>query len=177
MGTRDEEQITAPFPVSVASATATAQTKLSAFDACLLRIGIANCNLIYLSSVIPPNSPVMRVSGRLSSFSWGDRLYCVMAERRTEIEGEEAWAGLGWAFDQEREGGLFAESMGSSREAVYDHLHGTLDEMTKRRGGSWDPFETEVTGIRCEGEPVCALVVAAYRSVPWTAVAGPQTEG
>src|ERR1700722_11895169 len=46
----------APLTIWVAEAVAEASTELAAFDACLLRSGIGNLNLLYLSSVIPPGA-------------------------------------------------------------------------------------------------------------------------
>ena len=112
-------------------------TKLAAFDAALCDAGVANFNLIYLSSVIPPHSDIqvsvdgsVRVEGE-----WGDRLYVVMAEQRTDVMGEEAWAGVGWV-QQEHDGrGLFVEHHGFSELKVRGDIKASLGALCDARAG------------------------------------------
>jgi arginine decarboxylase len=56
------------------------QTELAAFDGALVNAGIANYNLIYLSSVIPVGAKVLvrRYSGSEKEF--GHKLYVVMSK-------------------------------------------------------------------------------------------------
>jgi arginine decarboxylase len=151
----------------VAEAVAEASTELAAFDACLLRSGIGNLNLLYLSSVIPPGACIKLGPAILDSAEWGDRLYCVMAQSRTSSVGHEVWAGLGWVQAHDRRGGLFAEAMGSSEAEVRLQLTETLQDMTRSRGGDWGPIEQAVAGTTCAGRPVCALVTATYQAERW----------
>jgi hypothetical protein len=39
--------------------------------------------------------------------------------------------------------------------------------MQRNRGVALGPVQTEIASARCEGEPVCALVIAVYASQPW----------
>ena len=57
--------------------------------------GVANFNLIRLSSVIPPNCKVLEVERCpfAQEGGWGDRLYAVYAEQRTGVAGEQVWGG------------------------------------------------------------------------------------
>ena len=100
----------------------TGPTTLAAFDAALIDAGIANFNLLRLSSVIPPDTDVVPVKGRATRATgeWGDRLYVVMAEMRTDRPGREAWAGIGWVQDDESGKGLFVEHEGHSEHQVRD---------------------------------------------------------
>ena len=83
--------------VQVASGLGSGPTKLAAFDAALMSAGVANFNLLVLSSVIPGGTEVavrerpIEVDG-----AWGDRLYVVMAQECVTSRNAEAWAGLGW---------------------------------------------------------------------------------
>lgn len=151
----------------VAGAVAEASTELAAFDACLLQTGIGNLNLLYLSSVIPPGTTVIRGPATLEDAGWGDRIYCVMAQRRTSEIGHEVWAGLGWVQEAGTGRGLFAEAMGSSESEVRLQLSGTIGDMVQARDGDWSPIETSITGATCTGRPICALVAATYRSESW----------
>jgi len=72
------------------------QTTLSAFDAALKSGGIFNYNLISLSSIIPPNSQVtVKKKYPNGKKDFGDRLYVVKADVRSDETGKAIAAGLG----------------------------------------------------------------------------------
>lgn len=77
--------------ISVRKGIGTGPTELAAFDQALVNAGVANFNLLYLSSVLPPGSDVRRehhitpVAGE-----WADKLYVVMAQSRTNKVNREA---------------------------------------------------------------------------------------
>ncbi len=160
--------------IQVRSGIGTGPTTLAAFDAALRYAGVANHNLIRLSSVIPPGSTVAEPTrdGFTRQGEWGDRLYVVMAERRTDVPGDEAWAGIAWTQEQRSRKGLFVEHEGLSRERVEADLRASLTSIAGARGVTFGPQRMRVTGARCAGIPVCALVLAVYRAEPWTP-AGP----
>lgn len=166
-----------------------AGTCLAAFDDALFAAGIADLNLITLSSVIPPGSVVTipdptttehragqdgdradgyRQGWDLMGAEWGDRLYCVLAEARVDKPGQEAWAGLAWW--QTGDGrGLFVEHHGHSEQQVTDELTVSILECVERRGlrlddGTWG---MAIEGAECIDRPVCALVVATYETQTW----------
>lgn len=147
------------------------RTSLSAFDAALRSAGVADFNLIRLSSVIPPGSVVTQVGpdGQLRG-GFGDALYCVYAAGWATAPGSEVWAGVAWSRRRDDSGaGLFVEHCGSSEAEVRHLLRTTLDDMARGRSAEFD-YETEVLGhARCTDQPVCAIVVATYRSDGWAA--------
>lgn len=150
----------------VSAGTGEGSSALSAFDEALHRAGVADHNLILLSSVIPPGSEICVQKWTPDENGWGNRLYVVLAERRETTPGAEAWAGLGWA--QQTDGrGVFAEHIGSTEAEVVQAIHATTSEMASRRRGEWRPLQYLTAGIRCRDKPVCALVVATYVSRPW----------
>ena len=154
--------------IRVFSAVATGQTELVAFDAALRAGGVADFNLIKLSSVIPPGSQVCRSSIGPADVSTGDRLYCVWADRRQMERGGEAWAGLAWSLGSAGQGGVFAEAVGSSESAVRDELGASMAGlMAGRADWKMNVVEEEIAGIRCEDVPVCALAFAAFTVEPW----------
>jgi len=141
-------------------------TTLSAFDAALYEAGIGDANLIPLSSVIPPGADVIEKEPEPGG--WGDRLYVVLAEQRTETLGEEAWAGIGWV--QEPDGarrGLFVEHHGSTEAEVRNQIQASLESMQAYRPQIFGMIQSVVRGAKCTGTPVCALVAATYVSQPW----------
>jgi arginine decarboxylase len=153
--------------IYLASATGTGTTKLSAFDNALYSAGIANFNLIQLSSVIPAGSNIVEYDGK-DIGKWGDRLYMVMAEARTEDFGHEVWAGIGWVQDEETKRGLFVEHTGESKQAVEDSIRASLVDLMKTREVDFGEIHMKISGTKSDGGAVCALVVAAYMSAGWS---------
>lgn len=146
-------------------------TKLSAFDAALNDAGIANYNLIRLSSVIPPKSELVvhdqTVPTKIMPGEWGDRLYVVMAEQRVDTPNTEAWAGVGWVQDKKTGRGLFVEHEGSSETKVRRDIEQSLNALMATRNVDFGPIQMKVVGKTCTHHPVCAMVVAIYQASDW----------
>jgi arginine decarboxylase len=154
--------------IHVTVGTGCASTELAAFDRALFNAGIANFNLVTLSSVIPAGAEVeiTEPDSYTADGGWGDRLYIVLAESRTSVPNESAWAGIGWVIDSSGQG-LFVEFEGSSEKYVRESISHSLKDLLETRG--MDAVETNmvVTGTSCHDAPACALVAAVYRSEPW----------
>jgi arginine decarboxylase len=172
-----------PVRLPVLGATASARTGLAAFHRTLVAVGLGHYNLVRLSSVIPPGTEVgtgRPSGGRALPAAWrgsrpydfvdgqhGDRLYCVYAERRTDVPGEAVWAGVGWVHRSDGQGGYFVEHDGTTSEAVLDELRTSLAEMVADEPVSFEPPQWVLEGTVCEGDPVCALVVVPYVATAW----------
>ena len=135
----------------LASAIGRGSTELGAFDAALFGAGVANLNLVRLSSVIPPGSDIIQVercpfeqNGR-----WGDRLYAVYAEQRTTTPGEQVWAGVGWCQDRETGQGLFVEHHGDRRTARPRPRSLRASPTSKRFEGSISDPSTSASSAPC----------------------------
>ena len=157
--------------IKISRGTGTGLTRLAAFDHALRTAGVADFNLVRLSSVIPPGAevvetePVEQVGG-----GHGDLLYCVYADAYSSTPGEAAWAGITWAQHADGSGaGLFAEHSGWSRHDVELQLHHSVGAMIAGRAPGFRPAGTMLSSITCESNPVCAVVVASYRTVSWNA--------
>lgn len=161
-----------PRVIPVVASAGTGPTRLAAFDAALRHAGIANFNLIRLSSVIPPGTVVAETGpGQVSpEGQWGDRLYAVWAVAVAHEPGTEAWAGLGWVQDQASGRGLFVEHEGHDRAAVQPDIDASLAAMADGRSETFGPVRSVVQGATCVGEPVCALVLAVYDTSPWSVI-------
>ncbi|MBC7234392.1 MAG: pyruvoyl-dependent arginine decarboxylase [Chloroflexi bacterium] len=142
-------------------------TPLAAFDAALRDAGVANYNLLCLSSVIPPGSVIVREKYEPPSDEYGHRLYVVMARAQATTPGESAWAGLGWTQDPRDGRGLFVELEGPTRENVEARIQATLEAMIAARPHAYGPIQAEIVGVECRWQPVCAIVVATYASQGW----------
>lgn len=154
--------------IEVVTGTGQGPNELAAFDAALRSAGIANCNMLVLSSVIPPATTV-EVVGTSTGLDagWGDRLYIVLAQEYAVEPGAEAWAGLGWAQGDDGRG-LFVEHHAATREAVEDLACASLGAMITARAVEMGPVQVVTAGATCEGPPVCALVAAVFESQPWS---------
>ena len=85
---------------------------------------------------------------------YGDRLYVVLASQTETVSGKWAWAGLSWTQEPNTLRGLFVEQHGSAEEEA-------------RRPYEYGAINMEVAGVECKGEPVCVMVVAAYKALGW----------
>ena len=110
--------------IQVVAGAGTGKTELSSFDSALNNLGVANYNLIPLSSIIPPQSKVVKVDRYQTPESeFGHRLYCVKAEMRSAIPGQFVGAIIGW-YQYHDNRGLFVEheTVGSSKSEVENSL-------------------------------------------------------
>jgi arginine decarboxylase len=154
--------------ITIVKGTGVGVTPLAAFDAALLDAGVPNYNLIALSSVIPAGTTVERGKYQSDPADYGDRLYVVLACQKTVQPGEMAWAGLGWVQEPETGRGLLAELHGNSKSVVQQDIYLTLSQMVASRPDlAAGPIESELIGILCEDQPVCALVLAVYVNQKW----------
>jgi arginine decarboxylase len=157
--------------IEIACGTGTGPNTLAAFDGALRATGIANFNLLRLSSVIPPSTEVRTFEGPVPPIrgEWGDRLYVVMAEMRVTEPGDEAWAGIGWVQEQETGKGLFVEHEGHAESEVRGDILDSLDALVAGRPGeTFGPPRFVLHGATCDGTPTCALAVAVYESASWS---------
>ena len=142
-------------------------TPLAAFDASLMDARVANYNLLCLSSVIPPNSRIVRAKHRTAPDEYGRRLYVVMSQMRQSLAGQYAHAGIGWVQEGDDGRGLFVELHGDDRDRLERDLHTTLDAMRRYRDVDYGPVQMAIASRQCMTQPVCALVVAVYACEPW----------
>lgn len=158
--------------IHIASGIGSGPTTLAAFDAALNDAGVANYNLLLLSSVIPPASKLTvhkdAIDPTLLPGDWGDRLYVVMAEQRVETPNTEAWAGIGWVQDKQTGKGLFVEHEGNSEQTVRRDIEQSLNALMATRNVDFGEIHMEVVGKTCTYHPVCAMVIAVYQASDWS---------
>lgn len=154
--------------IHITKSKAEGLTALAAFDTCLLNMGIGNQNLIYLSSIIPPNSEIILDKAEFDDSHFGNKLYCVMAQKRVTIRNRQAWAAVGWVQDSQSGKGLFVEHTGHSEDEVQQDVTNTLTNMMQKRPETeWGKIQMVMEGIQCGDKPVCAMVAAVYKSEGW----------
>lgn len=57
--------------------------KLASFEAALRQAGIEKCNLVYVSSILPPNCKIISKEDGLKELKAGQIVFCVMARNET----------------------------------------------------------------------------------------------
>ncbi len=152
--------------IQIVKGVGSAKTKLAAFDRALHNAGIANYNLICLSSVIPKDSRLIVDQIKTNPNNYGKRLYVVMSKHHQTEKGKDAWAGLGWTQDKDGRG-LFVEHHGASKKEVEKLIKNSLTDMIKYRPYKYENIKMLTTGMTCKDKPVCATVVAIYCSADW----------
>lgn len=153
--------------IRLCSGTGDGPTPLAAFDAALMDAGVADHNLIRLSSVIPPNAVILREKYRMHVSDYGRRLYVVMSQMRQCEAGRQAHAGIGWIQDEDSGRGLFVELHHDDRDQLECDLRATLESMRSYRATRYGPARTAIESRICTGKPVCVLVAAVYACEPW----------
>lgn len=154
--------------INITAGNGVGPTELAAFDHALVNAGVANFNLIYLSSVLPPGSDVKILTHPNHPVGqWGDRLYVVMAQMRTQQRNQEVWAGIGWMQDPETRKGLLVEHEGYNEAEVRADIENSLKALAQNRNKVFGPIHMKVIGKKCIALPVCALVVAVFESSEW----------
>jgi arginine decarboxylase len=154
--------------IIVTKGTGEGETKTAAFDKALWDAGIANYNLIRLSSVIPEGSDVASEKIDWNSREHGNRLYVVISEAYETEKGKKAVAGLGWLTSNNVKGkGIFVESGGRSQGEVKDYIEGTIRSMASYRPEDHGDVMTEFSERECRGKIACAVVAAVYKSEVW----------
>ena len=144
---REDRRAPQALDITVRLGSGTGRTLLSAFDNALQRAGVADFNLVTLSSVIPPASRVRMVDDVLAG-GHGDVLFCVRAEAYAAHPGDIAWAGLGWCVDAEG-AGLFVEHHGGSEESVLEQIEVSLADMRASRPGGYGRPHFAVASAHC----------------------------
>jgi len=156
------------FQITITAGIGPGPTALAAFDSALLAAGIANYNLLPLSSVIPRGAKLVQERPSAVDAAWSHRLYLVLAEKRQTKPGTEAWAGLGWVQSDDNGRGLFVEHHGESRQTVELLIEQSLTAIVAARCPEvFGPLNSKIIGITCDSEPVSALVAATYEVEGW----------
>ncbi len=111
-------------------------SELNAFDRALCDAGIAEYNLVPVSSVLPAKAQ------RIKSLELprGAILHCVLAQMNGD-EGETISAGIAYAFRKDGEGGYVAEGHGHlEMRAMREILGWKMGEMASFRGVELRPI-------------------------------------
>lgn len=104
-------------------------SELNAFDLALKKAGIAQCNLVPVSSILPRGCKEKKQKKIVA----GAITYAVIA-RMDGDEGTTIGAGIAWAWEKDRKYGLVAEAHGNmDSKALRKTLERKIKEMAKIR--------------------------------------------
>jgi arginine decarboxylase len=104
-------------------------SELNAFDLALKKAGISQCNIVPVSSILPPTCRAVK----LRRMPAGTIIYAVVA-RMDGGERTRIGAGIAWAWEEDEKYGLVAEAHGyMDQEALEETLDWKIREMAKIR--------------------------------------------
>jgi arginine decarboxylase len=140
---------------------------LNAFDAALTKAGIAQCNIVCVSSILPPGAEF--VEGGLA-VTPGTITFAVLAQMAGD-PGETLGAGIGWGWGVHHDGtkyGIVAEAHGyKDKSAIAKELGWKLQEMAKIRDLTLEKIENRVEDMEVpKGRYGTVIVALVY--VPWS---------
>ncbi|MFT4216328.1 MAG: pyruvoyl-dependent arginine decarboxylase [Micropruina sp.] len=155
--------------IRVTAGSGTGRTTMAAFDAALRSAGVADHNLIRLSSIIPGRAEVQICSAEEQLHGeFGDALYCVYAVAFATERGDAAWSGVGWSRAADGSGrGLFVEHAGHAEEQVRTMITSSLTDMSNGRDNAFVFENMVLSSALCSVRPACSVVVATYRTAGW----------
>ena len=94
--------------------------KLASFELALRKAGIERCNLVYVSSIFPPNCKMISKEEGISLIRPGQVTYCVMAKNETSESNRLLSAAIGLAVPKDDTYGYLSEH----------HAFGETDEKS-----------------------------------------------
>ncbi len=150
-------------------------SELNAFDRALMRAKITQCNLVNVSSILPPDAeeiePVYITPGTIT--------FAVLA-RQSGVPGDRIGAGIGWGRIEGKNGrsyGIVAEHHGhSSKRYINQKLKEKLGQMAKIRRMKLVDWNVKSESIEVKEEMHgCVMVALVY--VPWDLEIGERIVG
>ena len=96
--------------------------KLASFELALRQAGIEKCNLVYVSSIFPPNCKIVNKGKGLQFIKPGQITFCVMARNETNEPNRLVSAAIGLAVPSDR------------KNYGYISEHHTFGETAKKSG-------------------------------------------
>jgi len=151
-----------PKEFFVTSGKATSRvSELNAFDQALKKAGISQCNIVSVSSVLPPKCE----EKKWKEIPIGAITYAVVA-RMDGKEKTTIGAGIAWAWEKDKKYGIVAEAHGNMNlKALKNALEWKIKEMAKIReieiGKTMYRTETLKVPENNYGSVIVALVYAS----------------
>jgi len=135
-------------------------SELNAFDLALKKAGIAQCNLVCVSSILPRECKEINKQ----NIEAGSITYSVLA-RMDGDEGTTIGAGIAWAWAKSKKYGLVAEAHGyMDKKALEETLEWKIKEMAKIRGIKIGQIQMRIEDLRVPMDNYgCVISALVYR--------------
>lgn len=149
-----------PREFFVTSAKATSPvSELNAFDLALKNAGIAQCNLVPVSSILPPECK----ERKWRKLPAGSITHAVIA-RTDGDQGTTIGAGIAWAWEKDGKYGIVAEAHGHmDRKALEETLQSRTKEMAEIRGIEIGAIKFRIEVLRVPNDSYgCVLATLVY---------------
>lgn len=136
-------------------------SELNAFDLALKNAGIAQCNLVSVSSVLPPRCKEVK----LKQMPIGSITHAVVA--RMDAEGEATiGSGIAWAWEKDKKYGIVAEAHGyMDQRTLEETLEWKIREMAKIREIEMDKINYRMEALKVPTDSY-GCVIAALIYIP-----------
>lgn len=162
--------------IYVISAFGTGTTPLSAFDKALQKAGVANYNIITLSSIIPKGTRIIKTDRYKpkTSDEYGHKLYAVKWDIRSGQTSKFIAAGLGWYQNKDGSGVIVEhDSIGydkkDAEQELFLKIERSIRDLCSFRKIHFDKakmgYSYAIGSIK--KKPACALSIAVYKVEGW----------
>ena len=134
-----------PKQIFFTKGVGTHKDKLASFELALRKAGIEKCNLVYVSSILPPNCGIVPREKGLKLIKPGQITFCVMARNQTSEPNRLISAAVGLAVPKDRKNyGYISEhhSFGETARIAGDYAEDLAATMLATTLGiAFDPDE------------------------------------
>jgi arginine decarboxylase len=156
-----------PEKIFLTKGVGTHKERLASFELALRDAGIASCNLVYVSSIVPPNCTVLPRNELLQLLKPGQILFCVMSRIDTNEPNRLMAAAIGMALPYDRTVyGYLSEhkSYGQTQEKAGDYAEDLAASMLASTHGvsfdvdnAWDIKQEiwNISGMRVITRNIC----------------------
>ena len=172
-----------PEKIFLTKGVGTHKERLASFELALRDAGIASCNLVYVSSILPPNCTVLSKNEGLALLKPGQILFCVMSRIDTNEPNRLIAASVGMAMPNDRTlYGYLSEhkSYGQTQERAGDYAEDLAASMLASTYGvpfdvdnAWDIKQEiwNISGRRVTTRSICQSVEGNKDGLWTTAIA------
>ena len=172
-----------PEKIFLTKGVGTHKERLASFELALRDAGIASCNLVYVSSILPPNCTVLSKNEGLALLRPGQILFCVMSRIYTNEPNRLIAASVGMAMPNDRTlYGYLSEhkSYGQTQERAGDYAEDLAASMLASTYGvpfdvdnAWDIKQEiwNISGKRVITRSICQSVEGNKEGLWTTAIA------
>ncbi|MGA2461420.1 MAG: arginine decarboxylase, pyruvoyl-dependent [Candidatus Bathyarchaeia archaeon] len=172
-----------PEKIFLTKGVGTHKERLASFELALRDAGIASCNLVYVSSILPPNCTVLSKNEGLALLKPGQILFCVMSRIDTNEPNRLIATSVGMAMPNDRTlYGYLSEhkSYGQTQERAGDYAEDLAASMLASTYGvpfdvdnAWDIKQEiwNISGKRVTTRSICQSVEGNKDGLWTTAIA------